>query len=392
MKRNPVIDDLLMQARRLIGLAARDRVVVQEMAPVSQRYPAQLVRDSTRQSSGPHSQERNVKIAVPLVPNAGERLYLLNSGKLYEWATNHWRSLSEMEAVCDAYRHNWRIWRQQHPNEWSVAERFFSCEERLADLRQDAWQELSVSEGDDCEVAREDDLGVESAGEDNESCVGYARSVEAVLIAWEDRHKLLVVADDFRQSIPGWMQALPAELCPRRALELIEMRLHALLASPRTHAGSRNKKAKRLSQRSGRPQGVPEWPHEAKAPQSVALAGNQFSYPRGVLSYMGYRVGKVSALTAERRHRILAYVLLGDLPQVNDRQYMRTWGRPKSAFRLRKLSNALAAFARNARRKDSNSFGRAIAGWEQDLTYLKKRYYDCRRREWKWPETRSRRR
>lgn len=132
---------------------------------------------------------------------------------------------------------------------------------------------------------------------------------------------------------------------------------------------------------------VVEWPHEAMAPQAVALAGDQFTYSKGLLSYMGYRVGKDATLTPERRHRILDYVIGGALPQVNDRQYMRTWGRPRSAARLRKLANVLATFARNARRKQGKNYSQAIAEWEADLAYLKKRHYSRRSRDWKWPKT-----
>jgi DNA primase catalytic subunit len=117
------------------------------------------------------------------------------------------------------------------------------------------------------------------------------------------------------------------------------------------------------------------------------LAGNQFVYTEGVLSYMGYRVGNASTLTSERRRRILEYVFLGELPQVNDRQYMRTWGKPRTAARLRKLANAVAAFARNARRKRKKNMNQAIADWEADLDYLKKQFYDRRSRDWHWPET-----
>ena len=102
---------------------------------------------------------------------------------------------------------------------------------------------------------------------------------------------------------------------------------------------------------------------------------------------MGYGVGRKAALSADRRRAILAYVFMGRLPPVNDSHYMQEWGRPKSNRRLRKLANSLAAFARNARRKKSSSWNHAIANWEADLAHLKKRYYDRRLRDWKWPET-----
>jgi hypothetical protein len=51
------------------------------------------------------------------------------------------------------------------------------------------------------------------------------------------------------------------------------------------------------------------------------------------------------------------------------------WGKPRTARRLQKLANTLAALTRNAKRRDSMSYAKAIDDWEDDLALLRERYY-----------------
>jgi hypothetical protein len=219
----------------------------------------------------------------------------------------------------------------------------------------------------------------------------YALLREEVVASWNDVPRLQKLASRLRGKLPHWNTIFPAGWHGEREVDRLYERIAELLTQGNP-GDSLGKIAVRTPASGGRrsagpPPGVPEWPREAKATQAEALAGNQFSYTHGVLSYMGYRVGKVSTLTQERRRRVLDYVFLGAIPQVNDRQYMRTWGQPNTAMRLRKLANSLATFTRNARRKQGKNFAQAIAEWEEDLAYLKQRYYDRRPRDWKWPKT-----
>ncbi|MER8748077.1 hypothetical protein NKH57_02180 [Mesorhizobium sp. M1050] len=106
----------------------------------------------------------------------------------------------------------------------------------------------------------------------------------------------------------------------------------------------------------------------------------------GILSYLEYRVGKTAGLPAVVRHSILARVFEGKLPRVFDAEYMRGWGSPGSAQRLRKMAESLAAFARNAKRSDQDRLDEAIRQWEQDLEFLHDRYY-VGRFGFGWPTT-----
>jgi hypothetical protein len=46
-----------------------------------------------------------------------------------------------------------------------------------------------------------------------------------------------------------------------------------------------------------------------------------------------------------------------------------------SSVRLQKLANCIASFARNAKRRCYASMELAITEWEEDLAYLKDKYY-----------------
>lgn len=94
-----------------------------------------------------------------------------------------------------------------------------------------------------------------------------------------------------------------------------------------------------------------------------------------MLAFLGYRVGLTKGLSERSRVQILDVAFGSPLPPINGPDYMREWGTPKSAARLKKLADSLAAFARNAKRNSSTSLESAIADWEHDLEYLYYQYY-----------------
>ncbi|SUQ33785.1 hypothetical protein [Vibrio vulnificus] len=49
------------------------------------------------------------------------------------------------------------------------------------------------------------------------------------------------------------------------------------------------------------------------------------------------------------------------------------------------MAETLAALTRNAKRKNQ-SMGAAIRDWEDDLQWLKDRYYEQYQDHWKWPK------
>jgi hypothetical protein len=106
-----------------------------------------------------------------------------------------------------------------------------------------------------------------------------------------------------------------------------------------------------------------------------------------MLSYLDYRVGR-NGEVGSMRHGILGRVFEGPLPPVFPPDYMSSWGAPKSAARLRKLAESIAAFTRNAKRRRDFKMDDAIADWESDLSFLYEHYY-LGRFSFAWPLTRT---
>jgi hypothetical protein len=63
------------------------------------------------------------------------------------------------------------------------------------------------------------------------------------------------------------------------------------------------------------------------------------------------------------------------LPPLDGPAYYLEWGMPLTAQRLKKTANTLAALTRNAKRRDSMSYAKAIDDWESDLVLLRDKYY-----------------
>lgn len=79
------------------------------------------------------------------------------------------------------------------------------------------------------------------------------------------------------------------------------------------------------------------------------------------------------------RQRVLATVYnLETLPKLESDAYVASWGPPRSAMRRRKTAESIAAFCRNARRRESGDMRLAVQHWEKDLRWLKRTYYDDR--------------
>ena len=104
----------------------------------------------------------------------------------------------------------------------------------------------------------------------------------------------------------------------------------------------------------------------------------------GLLSYMGYRVGKTRGLPLNERREILEEIFGYNLPSADfSGQYMKEWGEPKSKERLEKMANSLASFCRNAKRRNNDV---AVSNYEEDLEWLRENFYKGRFM-FRWPQT-----
>lgn len=125
-------------------------------------------------------------------------------------------------------------------------------------------------------------------------------------------------------------------------------------------------------------------------PSTVAYEADESmpesNWPKvGMLSAVGYCVG-INGLGLKQRQELLSNVYSKRLPFIDSRKYVAEWGMPRSSERLRKLAEAIAAFVRNAKRK-KNNMSVAIREWEQDLAWLKERYYLQHKFIWVWPKS-----
>jgi len=108
--------------------------------------------------------------------------------------------------------------------------------------------------------------------------------------------------------------------------------------------------------------------------------------PEGLLKFVGYTVGDTAGEDDSTRKQMLAAVFDGPIPPVFPREYMLKWARPGTPARLRQLAETLAAFARNAKRREAD-MSRAVEDWEADLNFLFHKYYRGRF-GFDWPRTR----
>ena len=94
-----------------------------------------------------------------------------------------------------------------------------------------------------------------------------------------------------------------------------------------------------------------------------------------MLSALGYHVGIATGISNTERKFLLDEIFNIHLPPLNDPAYMREWGAQKSAARLKKLAETIAALVRNAKRRKSQDMTVAYDEWEVDLEYLHGKYY-----------------
>lgn len=117
-----------------------------------------------------------------------------------------------------------------------------------------------------------------------------------------------------------------------------------------------------------------KWPSTEALGGDGTLRGKDWP-DEGLLKFMRYTVGRTHGEAPQIRQQLLSETFRGHLPPVVSLEYMREWGTPSSASRLRKIAECIASFARNAKRRRNASLGDAIRDWERDLAFLHDKYY-----------------
>jgi len=128
------------------------------------------------------------------------------------------------------------------------------------------------------------------------------------------------------------------------------------------------------------------WPKTDIKPSQKSLS--KIDRDDGLLAHLGYRVGHNAERRSLRYGILDSAFRLSPIPNTFDFDYREEWGSAESGKRLRKLAETIAAFARNAKRKNNPALLKAIGDWESDLSWLKQTYYDGRfDRQFNWPDT-----
>ena len=97
---------------------------------------------------------------------------------------------------------------------------------------------------------------------------------------------------------------------------------------------------------------------------------------------VGYNVNQEENLTEKERRKLLRYCFKSSiLPWTGTEEYMMNWGPANSAARLKRMSNHMARMGREMRRRGHK---KALRKYDDDLSYLKKKYYEPMF-EFRWP-------
>lgn len=107
----------------------------------------------------------------------------------------------------------------------------------------------------------------------------------------------------------------------------------------------------------------------------------------GVLKASGYIVGVNHGKPKSERYKILdSLVLEDDLSDIDDQDYASEFGAPNTNLRLRKIAQSLSYFIFKFKKNTNFDYENAIRSWQQDLAYLKQKYYGDRS-DFSWPKS-----
>jgi hypothetical protein len=127
------------------------------------------------------------------------------------------------------------------------------------------------------------------------------------------------------------------------------------------------------------------WPH-TKATVGDGSIELSDCPAKGPLHHGGYVVGEKGKPRSHRQAILIRVFESNVIPNLVSSDDIRKWGGPCSSARLKKMAYSIAAFCRNAKRRRYALMKRAIENYEDDLAWLKKKYYDDHFDQmFKWP-------
>lgn len=94
------------------------------------------------------------------------------------------------------------------------------------------------------------------------------------------------------------------------------------------------------------------------------------------LKMYGYTVGKTNGWNQAKRESFLSDFIEMDLPALVALHFDNEYATPLSASWLFKVANVIASNANSFYRNAPKRYEFAIANWESDLAFLKRKYYE----------------
>ena len=116
--------------------------------------------------------------------------------------------------------------------------------------------------------------------------------------------------------------------------------------------------------------------------QSENIEGN---HRHNAFYILGYRTGKTKGMHASERKEFMDWFYMERLPTVITDCFGEMFGEPETDKRLRKMVNTLAQRCVKFKMSDAHLYRYAIADFEEDLRYLKSRFY--KEGSFPWPPT-----
>lgn len=115
-----------------------------------------------------------------------------------------------------------------------------------------------------------------------------------------------------------------------------------------------------------------DWPEINPAPGSGPFTCD---FKRvSALKLFGYSVG-ISGWSEDERHRFLSDFMEKELPPSVEKYFGEEYGQPMSTDRLRKVAKVIAGNCGLRMRSDPERYETAIREWQDDLKFLKEKYY-----------------
>ena len=144
----------------------------------------------------------------------------------------------------------------------------------------------------------------------------------------------------------------------------------------------------------GPPDKPPYWPTTLIIPSGLdgsTFADDVIFRDFSALYLVGYQVGKTNGLTRNKRRILLTKFMESQLHPRIEEIFDEEYGDPLSITRLLKVANLLASLCRNMKRRQYGDYSVAIEHYEEDLEYLRIKYFEPTTRGgfWleRWPDT-----